>query len=223
MTLKMNHWVSKLGEPERCAACGEAVANVDKLTGIQVTGHCDGPSTMASERHLVFCSNCIEGPPLYGRYAMVELELPHAGFCHKCLRFVGDQYRPVEAEVYKAKLAAELERQTKLEEARQEQEALSAELKAKAAAEAPTVAMAQQDLDTLVRAAREQGVAVDEQQAWRDLRAEARLVLFETIRSGFTLVFGGFVLWVIHPTTVTACLAILVAIAAMLWVVRRRT
>lgn len=90
----MNHWVSKLEEDkERCSACSQPVPNSSGVGGVQITGSCAGVTSQSLIGGLaILCSQCVQRPPWLGKYKLVELALPHHGFCHQCRAFVGDGY-----------------------------------------------------------------------------------------------------------------------------------
>ena len=98
---RTNHWVSALGRPDHCAACGLDVPNASGQPCI-VTGDCKGPP-VETIRHLLFlCPKCCARPPFYGQahgtalsllgHPMLRLVVPklRPGWCQVCRRWVGD-------------------------------------------------------------------------------------------------------------------------------------
>jgi hypothetical protein len=111
----MNHWISRYqDDKEICSACGEKVPNSSDRGGVQITGRCAGvqsrkPAAVEGEGEVnyisvqplgegqvMICSKCVAKPPFSGKYRLVELPLPHDGFCQQCRAFVGDGYYVVD-------------------------------------------------------------------------------------------------------------------------------
>lgn len=107
----MNHWVSRYqDDKEICSACGEKIPNSSEKGGVQITGDCSGCPRRAPE-DLIVCSRCVQVAPFHGKYKLVDLPLPHAGFCQQCRTFVGDGYYLVDVDP--PKLAVSLTQKTR--------------------------------------------------------------------------------------------------------------
>lgn len=87
----MNHWVSKYSlDRSKCSACGEAIDNASEEGAVLITGDCKGAPALERGR-MIACHGCMAAIPFDGRYELVDLEdTPHAAFCEKCGKFVGD-------------------------------------------------------------------------------------------------------------------------------------